>query len=73
MFRSNKPFLISPEILKYIKDSTNKSLEKCLNKYKINTLFPKDSLPNYNALLPFVSFISFLAGYNLNLFFTSKV
>lgn len=68
MFSSNKRFLISPEMSKYIKDSTNKSLEKYINKYKINTTLVKDISPNYIALLPFVSFISFLAGYNLNMF-----
>lgn len=72
MFRSNRSFLISPEMSNYIKDSTNKSLEKYLNKYNINTLFPKDEPPNCIVLLPFVSFISFLAGYNLNLFCKTK-
>lgn len=69
MFSSKKHFLISPEMSKYIRDSTNKSLEKYLN---VNAENLKDQPHNCIVLLPFVSFISFLAGYNLNLFFTKK-
>lgn len=67
MFRSKKTFLITPEMSKYIKDSTNKSIKNYFNKYKINALLVKDISPNYIALLPFVSLISFLAGYNFNM------
>jgi len=72
MFYSKKHFLISPEMSKYIRDSTNKSLEKYLNKYNINAKILKDKPINCVVLLPFVSFISFLAGYNLNLFLQTK-
>jgi hypothetical protein len=67
MFRSKKTFLITPEMSKYIKDSTNKSIKNYFNKYKINALLVKDISPNYIALLPIVSLISFLAGYNFNM------
>lgn len=68
MLNYNKRFSVSPEMLKYIRDSTNKSLEKYLNKYNINALDLKDRKPSCIMLLPFVSFISFLAGYNFHNF-----
>lgn len=68
MLNYNKRFSISPEMSKYIRDSTNKSLEKYLNKYNINVLALKDSKPNCIVLLPFVSLISFLVGYNFHNF-----
>jgi hypothetical protein len=67
MFSVNKKFLISPEMAKYIRDSTNKSIEKHLDKYKINSQSNINDVHNLIGLLPFVSFISFLAGYNLYL------
>jgi hypothetical protein len=66
MFRSKNLFLITPEMSKYITDSTNKSIKTYLNKYNVNALLVKDISPNSFALLPFVSFISFLVGYNFN-------
>jgi hypothetical protein len=68
MLNNNKRFSISPKMLKYLRDSTNKFLEKYLNKYSTNkyntnVLILKDKRPSHIVLLPFVSFISFLAGY----------
>lgn len=60
----NKRLLISAEMLKYIRDSTNKSLEKYLNKYNINALELNNRTPNCIILMPIVSLVSFLAGYN---------
>lgn len=72
MFGSIRRFTISPEMSNYIRDSTNKSLEKYLNKYTINANILKDKSPNYSGLLPLAFLISFLAGYNLNLLFTKR-
>ena len=72
MFSTKKHFSISPEMPKYIRDSTNKSLEKYLNKYNVNAQMLKDKPPTCIILLPFVSLISFLAGYNFSFFFTKK-
>lgn len=60
MFRYSNS--INPEMLKHIRESTNKSIER----YKRSVIFDKKEPPSLYALLPFVSFISFLAGYNLN-------
>jgi hypothetical protein len=62
MFALRRHPLISPEMSKYIKDTTNKSLEKYTNKSKFVIPDKKDP-PNFFLLLPFVSLISFLAGY----------
>jgi hypothetical protein len=63
MFSLKRYPMLSPEMSKYIRESTNKSIEN----YKINpyslVLFEKNDPPKFFALLPFVSFISFLAGY----------
>jgi hypothetical protein len=79
-FRLKRPYLISNEISTYIKDTTNKSLEKYKNKVRFiipntTTDLTNDSYPNigpnkgypsnFFALLPFVSLMSFLAGYKL--------
>jgi len=83
MFRLSNPLIISNEISTYIKDTTNKSLEKYKNKVRfITTDLTNDSLnissnkayppnayppnaypPTFFSLLPFVSLMSFLAGY----------
>jgi hypothetical protein len=63
---------IDSQIIKYIEETTNKSVENHINKYKINAQMLKDKPPNCIMLLPFVSLISFLAGYNLNLLFTKN-
>ena len=70
MFRLSNPLIISNEISTYIKDTTNKSLEKYKNKVRfVTTDLTNDSYPNkgypltFFSLLPFVSLMSFLAGY----------
>lgn len=72
MFRLSNPLIISNEISTYIKDTTNKSLEKYKNKVRfVTTDLTNDSYPNkgypptFFSLLPFVSLMSFLAGYKL--------
>jgi len=57
---------INPDMVKYIKDTTNKSMEK-YKKYKNNILTTSDTndTHNYLSLLPFVSLFSFLVGYKL--------
>jgi hypothetical protein len=57
--------IISDKISKYIKDSTNKSLEKYKNNVKNYIPYKNDS-SDFFMLLPFVSLISFLAGYKLS-------
>jgi len=62
MFTLRRHSLISPEMSKYIRDTTNKSLEKYTNKPKF--VIPDKKDPHgFFLLLPFVSLISFLAGY----------
>jgi hypothetical protein len=61
--------MISPEMLKYIRDATNKSIEKHFKKpefvrEKNNTIALLKDVEPYFFILPFVSLISFLAGYN---------
>ena len=69
MFCLNRRPMISPEISKYLRDTTNKSIEKHFKKpefvrEKHTTLaLPKD-VEHYFFIIPFVSLISFLAGYN---------
>ena len=65
-----RPSLISNNVSTYIKDTTNKSLEKYKNKVRfVTTDLTNDSYPNkgypltFFAVLPFVSLMSFLAGY----------
>lgn len=72
MFRLSNPLIISNEMSTYIKDTTNKSLEKYKNKVRfVTTDLTNDSYPNkgypsnFFAVLPFVSLMSFLAGYKL--------
>ena len=72
MFRLSNPLIISNEISTYIKDTTNKSLEKYKNKVRfVTTDLTNDSYlnkaypSNFFAVLPFVSLMSFLAGYKL--------
>ena len=62
MFTLRKRPLISPKISKYIRDSTNKSLEKYI--YNFEFVIPDKTDPvDFFVLLQFVSLISFLAGY----------
>lgn len=64
---------VSNEMSTYIKDTTNKSLEKYKNKVRfvIPTDLTHDSYPNkgypltFFSVLPFVSLMSFLVGYRI--------
>jgi len=69
MFCLNKRPMINPDLSKYLRDVTNKNIEKQFktpdfSSEKITTIsLPNDFRP-YFLLFPFVSLISFLAGYN---------
>lgn len=65
MFTLRSQTLINPEISKYIKETTNKSLEKY--KYNIKSIISTDTnnSTNFLLLLPFVSLFSVLLGYKL--------
>ena len=56
------------KISMYIKEQTNKWLEKYSNsRPKLVTFETKTDLPNeYYRMLPFVSIFSFILGYNCN-------
>jgi len=54
----NRPS-VNPIMAKFIRDSTNKSLEK----YKNNVKFGIPNPPNFFILSPFLSLSYFLAGY----------
>ena len=67
---------VSNEMSTYIKDTTNKSLEKYKNKVRFvipttTTNLTHDSYPNkgypltFFSVLPFVSLMSFLVGYRI--------
>ena len=68
---SSAHLFVSNEMSTYIKDTTNKSLEKYKNKVRfvIPTDLTHDSYPNkgypltFFSVLPFVSLMSFLVGY----------
>lgn len=62
MFRCS----INNKMMEYLRYSTNKSLENY--KKPIYTFFTpeKDNIDNNISLLPFVSIISFLAGYTFH-------
>lgn len=73
MFCLNRKQSVSPEISKYIKEQTNKWLKNVEEKYSNNTPYIRVSdlvkhdqpkIPNNFFLIPIVSLISFLAGYN---------
>lgn len=59
----NNVRIINPEMSKYIKEQTNKSFEKLRNQYSITTYNKSPDLHNCCYILPFVSLLSFLAGY----------
>ena len=63
MFYFNRNNKINPKISIYIKEQTNKSLEKYTNNFKFVISDKTDPL-SFFVLFPFVSLISFLAGYN---------
>ena len=77
MLQCNRLSLCNPKILEYIRNTTNKTIEKYKKiltldyniDYNIdyNNYDPETNKPN-NLLLPIVSFISFLAGYHFHNF-----
>jgi len=69
MFCLNKRPMLRPELSKYLRDVTNKEIDKHFKTpYYTRLLVNKNILPTdivpYFLLLPFVSLIFFLAGYN---------
>lgn len=79
MFVLNRKQFINPEMSQYFKDYTNKWIRNFTNlqkeKYSNNSQYIRVSdlvksaneqpkLPNSFYIIPFVSLISFLAGYN---------
>ena len=73
-YNLSNPLIISNEMSKYIKDTTNKSLEKYKNKVRLTNTStaltndyatPNDGSSPFFVLLPFVSLMLFLAGYRL--------
>lgn len=75
MFNLNCKNLINPEMSKYIKEQLIRKYDSnrnSYNSYLVKYDYTKQS-PNMYILLPFVSLISFLAGYNFrNLISTLK-
>jgi hypothetical protein len=69
MFNFNTNKMINPEMAKYIREQTNKSLEKYLVKNtpsKLSPTFSSDLViyqPSCCIFLPFIICFSFLAGY----------
>jgi hypothetical protein len=86
MFCLKQHRFINPEMSKYIKEQTNKSIAMLQEKYsnknksewdsafgtrvsdlvKSTDLNPDPKIPSIYFILPFVSLISFLAGYNFH-------
>jgi hypothetical protein len=67
MFCLSKRPMISRELSNYLRDSTNKSIDKHFKPpYISHLLINKNIEPKDISLwlLPFVSIVSFLAGYN---------
>lgn len=71
MLSLRKPPFISPKLSQYIKDTTNKSLEKYKYKHNnIHTLFVhnknniNNNIKNVFLIISFVSVISFLSRFN---------
>lgn len=73
MFALNRKQIINPEMSKYIKEQTNKWLKSFEEKHSNDSAYLRVSnlvkheepkIPNNLLLIPFVSLISFLAGYN---------
>jgi len=64
MFCIKRKLLINPEMSKYIRDQTYKSMEKYLKVGKENLVITHNKdLPNCCNILPFVSLFSFFLGY----------
>ena len=86
MFCLKQHRFINPEMSKYIKEQTNKSIAMLQEKYsnknksewdsafgirvsdlvKSTDLNPDPKIPSIYFILPFVSLLSFLAGYNFH-------
>ena len=86
MFGLKQSLFVNPEMSKYIKEQTNKSITRLQEQYskkdksecdsafgtrvsnlvKIEDLNLNPKFPNIYFVLPFVSLISFLAGYNFH-------
>ncbi len=76
MLHLNRKQFVNPEMSKYIKEQTNKWLtslqkkhsDKSISGVRVSDLVKQTTidpeLPNHYFILPFVSLISFLAGYN---------
>lgn len=73
MFVLNRKQILNPEMSNYIKEHTNKWIKNLKEKYSNKSPYIKVSdlvkheepnMPNNFLLIPFVSLISFLAGYN---------
>jgi hypothetical protein len=74
MLNLNRRQFINPEMSKYIKEQTNKWLEKYSKTHNsiqgirvsdlVKQKYMDPKLPDLYIILPFVSLISFLAGYN---------
>ena len=69
MFSLHKPFIMKPSLLKYIKESTNNSIQnlKEMRTIKMNNAvkMDDDSPNNLPFLFMCFGFISFLAGYHV--------
>ena len=69
MFCLNNRPMVKPEMSKYLRDVTNKSIDKhfktpYFTRILLNKNIPSNNIMPYFLLFPFVSLISFLAGYN---------
>ena len=69
MYPFSRQLLIKPEMSKYIRESTNKSISQYL---KPIHLYNKSILPTTNIVLIFVSLISFSIGYKVGRVVTNK-
>lgn len=65
MYPFSRQLKISPEMKKYIRESTNKSMSKYLKPYNIHMSPPLP--PCSPILLTFVSLISFSIGYKVGI------
>ncbi len=84
MFGLKRTLFINPEMSKYTKEQTNKSIIRLQEQYSkkdksewnsafgtrvsnlVKTIDKEPKLPSIYFILPFVSLISFLAGYNFH-------
>jgi hypothetical protein len=62
MYPFSRQLLIKPEMSKYIRETTNKSVNKYLVPYNLK---PTTPLPPNSHILLFVSLISFSIGYKV--------